>query len=363
MQSTYRDEMVAGRAGLLADAGFGDVVSLINNDPAAAQVDTLTVDTAVNAHDYTIEIDGVSITYTSDASATKPEISAGLKAAIEAEPLVSGRFNVVDDGVDQLTLTAVFSGVGWTLSTSDGNLSVANVTANGQADPVGFGLLVVGDASSDKYAKVAKAANLDEKAGTLTPTAANTTMYNVTITVGGQTYGASYLSDADATVAEICTGLAGAINTAMPASTVLASDDTTSIGLEAEVAGLDFSVAGFDSALLTLAWTTAGFGTDINRAARAVTLFDPAQEVQADGTCEYQANSCMSCARRGRVIVATEEAVSFGDDVVVRVAGTGTVGGFGKTVTAGEHIRLDPSVASWHKRLSSTLAVLEVNFR
>lgn len=355
MQNIYRDEMVAGRAGALADNEFHDIINLINEDPLAAQVDTLTIDTATNSHTYTITIEDIAISYTADASATKPEITAGLKAAVLDEPVVSGLFTIADDGVDTLTFTAVQAGVGWTTTESDAKMTLVNTTANDEADPVGFGLAIVGDSASDKYGKLGKTANLATKTVTLTPVVGNDTIYNVNVKFRGVDYLSTYTSDGTATAKEIVEGVALAINTNMPANSVVATEDDAVLTLTAEIAGEPFTI-GFDEALWAYAETVATVFTDINRCFRGVSLQDMGQETDSDGVTQYAGGSVMKVLDKGRVIVATAAEVSFGDHVYVTATG-----GFTKTAGA-DTPRLDPNLARWVKSLSSTLAVLKVNF-
>jgi flagellin len=60
---------------------------------AVAEVHTSTI-TAANSTEYKIEIDGTSVSYTSDASATIDEIHAGLKSAIEANSTLAAKVTV-----------------------------------------------------------------------------------------------------------------------------------------------------------------------------------------------------------------------------------------------------------------------------
>jgi hypothetical protein len=102
---------------------------------------------------------------------------------------------------------------------------------------------------------------------TVTPTAANTVTY--TITINGKNV--LYVSDASATVAEITAGQTAAFNasTAAEFSAITAVDSTTHVTLTADVAGVPFvntssSTGGTNVTATTVAsagpndWTTAG---------------------------------------------------------------------------------------------------------
>lgn len=88
-----------------------------------AQVETITP-TAINTTLYTVTINGVASTYTSDGSATAAEIVTGLAAAINAQvPALP----VVTSGTTTLILTALVTGEGFTVSIG-ANLALAHTT-------------------------------------------------------------------------------------------------------------------------------------------------------------------------------------------------------------------------------------------
>jgi len=360
MQDIYRDTMLPGLPGMPADSGVKDIVTLINDDPRTQQVDTIVVDTATNSHTYTLKVNGITISYTADATATKAEISAGLKAALDAEPLVSGLFDVADDGVDTITITARVGGTGWTISDVDAKCTLTNTTANDEADPIGFGLLVLHDDANDKNGVIAKSAHLTAHAIVLTPTAVNDYVYRIQIEFNGVKYVSEITADGTATVKEIVEALAADVNTIMPASSVIASEDDTTLTLTSEVPGLEMVVTILCD---NIAYTSDNKGkfTDVNRAAAGVTVHTYAVEPNSSGEYEYPANSAMSVQRRGRIKVTTEDEITETSEVYVRLSGTGTEGAFRGSTNAGA-VKLDPSRAKWVKTLSATMAVLECNF-
>lgn len=89
------------------------------------QIDTLSF-TAVNTHLYTITINGVDYSYTSDGSATVSEIVAGLLAAVNADT----NSPAVATGSTTLILTAKVAGSGFTTTTLDVNISIVHTQAN-----------------------------------------------------------------------------------------------------------------------------------------------------------------------------------------------------------------------------------------
>lgn len=361
-QLVYRDAMVQNLAG--QQVGEGIDITKICDYPRTAQVSTLTVDTATNDHVYTFSLDNVLDSYTADASATKPEITAGIKAAIEANPLMSGKVTVVDDETDTLTLTATHGGTAFTLASDDALLTIATTTANDEADPVPFGVLVI-RGSDDNKAFLVNSAELTAKVVHVTPVEVNDATYFLDVTVLGKTYKAAYLADASATVKEIVEGLAAIINAQLPASTVVVTEDDTKLILTAEVKGLDFQVAaGSNSATATVAIadSVAGPSTDIYSQMVGVTLRTAAQELQSDGTLQYAKNSPMAVRRQGVVVVDTEETIDGGDDVYVGI--TGSDRGLWRSsagTTAANWLKLDRSKVKCQRNISSSLCELYVN--
>lgn len=97
------------------------------------QVNTVTVTSAVNSTIYTVTINGVDNTYTSDASATTAEIAAGLAAAINAsvDVLVTPVTATYVSGAT-FTVSADVAGTGFTIAVGT-NLSQAATVANSAA--------------------------------------------------------------------------------------------------------------------------------------------------------------------------------------------------------------------------------------
>ncbi|MBI4815189.1 MAG: hypothetical protein HY791_02950 [Deltaproteobacteria bacterium] len=98
---------------------------------------TVTVDTAANSTAYAMTIDGVSVSITSDASATKTEIRDALIA--EAYRLMGpglGLYHLRDRikletvSTDALKVTKLSPGLAITVAESDANLSIANTAAS-----------------------------------------------------------------------------------------------------------------------------------------------------------------------------------------------------------------------------------------
>ena len=138
MQLTYNETPSEAFAGLLHDTGFKDIVSRIN---AAKQLWQVVVTTEDDEEDFTVTLNGTAHTYTSDATATKAEISAGLKAAIDAG---SVDVTVVDDLTDTITITNNSYDNEVTASVAAGGSGVLTLTELiDHEDSIQFGAVVV----------------------------------------------------------------------------------------------------------------------------------------------------------------------------------------------------------------------------
>lgn len=81
MQTSHSQLPNQAIAGMFADSGLQDVISRVN---AAQQLYSVVVTTEYNSQTFRVTIDGTNYDYTSDSTATKAEIAAGLKALIDA---------------------------------------------------------------------------------------------------------------------------------------------------------------------------------------------------------------------------------------------------------------------------------------
>jgi len=362
-QQRYRRNAIKAQVG--QTRGVSRVTSLVNNAPRTAQVATYTVDTAANSTDYTIEIDGVAITVTSDASGTKAEIALLIQNAINAENLVNGMVVALDDDTDSVAVTARLAGYGFTATTSDDNMSVVQTTANDDADPVPYGVAVIQDSTSTDYGRQVLNTAMTAQAVVITPTNVNDATYHVNVKVDGVEYVGHFTADGSATVKEIVEGLAAVLNAVLPASTVIATEDDAALTLTSEIRGKPFSYSyGADDATVT--WTVTDNSTssltDINRCIKGISMYSAEYGMTDAGVAQYPENSAMSILEEGEIAVATEESIDNASDVWLGVTGTDQ-GLWRKSVgtTAANWIRLDRAKFAWVENLSSTLGVLRVN--
>lgn len=130
----YPDTLVEGQ---LFDSFPHDIITLSNSAAAVKQIDTIAPGTAANSTNYSVDVDGTTISYTSDADATAAEIQAGLLAALKAAPLIYRKVVPTAGGSNTVVLTARNAGVfgRFTTTLSGGGTGYALTNTTAAADP------------------------------------------------------------------------------------------------------------------------------------------------------------------------------------------------------------------------------------
>lgn len=358
LASAVRTTFLAGVLGLLAfPDGNPFIQTGINSAPQAYEVHTITVaGSPTNSHEFTVTINGIDCSYTSDGSATSQEVVDGLTEAINNEPGVRATVRAVATSSTVVTVTAITPGVAFTMTDSDGDLTCATSTAAASADAIEFGRLVVGAASLDSTLHLPSvfkpvSTYLTAQVETLTATYSAAEVYYVQIAIEEQTYGPVAVT-ANTDSATTATDIATAVNAIMPANSVLAAATSGgALTLTAEVAGKAFSVIygtkSGTAARLTLAHTTATDLTDIARCMRGITTLhaDTQATTIGGGTSSYAANEAVNYCTNGCVWVASTESVTPGSDVYVETSGASA--GLFYTTTSATRIKLPRSRFQW----------------
>jgi len=360
-QSRYNASLRNAPVGTLADNGPADVISLIADDPSTAQVSTITVDSASNSTQYDITVQGEALAYTSDSSATTAEIAAGLAAAIKASGVAASGLNV-SVASNVVTLTSLYAGATFTVSSDEGDLTVATGTAADQADPLAFGALAIYDSADPKYGKAFRTANL--AARTRTITAGGTEEDSLTIAgnvqIGGVSWSFVTNTASSATLTSIGEAIRDAINAVMPANTVIATADTGVVTLTSEVVGVPFEVTAVVYGASTLTITVGGdsyvHGDDAAQVAAGIVLRGYRHEVSASGTANVGGSETADIVRRGRIHVATAEQVAPGKPVYVDLA----TGASFRASAASGYIELPAYRFRWHDAPSASVGVLDL---
>jgi hypothetical protein len=368
-QISYADpRLPAGYNGDVDTSLVSDRISLVNSAPQAAQVTTVTVTGATNNKTYTVTLNEIPISYLSDGSASIAEIAAGLAAAISAEPAVSGLVSAAATSTT-VVVTSRFPGIGFTLTESDSELTVATSPANASASPIPFGRGIVrvepGDYSFPGNAgqcRLPVAADFSGAQAILSFTAANSQPYSVSIITDAETVVASITSDGSATALEIATALITPINAASAGITASITD-TDKLLIQADP-GVNFQIgntfAGTGGAIAIVSYSPAD-APKVYAAERS-DRFDDLQRAQAGLTeAGYPGNYAVAALVVGRMIVPTEAACAAGDPVYLRVSADGALDQLGKWSNAAGTGLVKINGYRWHKPISASQAWLQLN--
>jgi len=340
---------------------FKDSITLVNADPQAVQISTLTVSAATNDKTYTVYIQNIPVSFTADGSATTAEIATGLGAAIEAESALA--FIDVSVASNVVTLTGRQEGLVFTLVENDAQLAFATSQSAADAAVVNFGRFIVraADASDGtKQGRLINGTDLDGASATLSFTADNSQPYSGTITIDGVGYDFTFTSDGSATANEIATGLKAAIDAlSLDVTTALDTDDLVITGDEGVNFVLSNLAAGGAGAISLDAYSAASTLSECLVAVRS----DARTQTSSGIVNGYAPNSNMAAGRKGRVRVPTEALVSAGDPVYVRYAADGSLdqlGVFSNAAGTGL-VRIDNLFnVSWYEGSSQQQGVLQL---
>ena len=382
--SDVRPRARQGSLGALVFAThLGRQLTVLNDDPQAVQINTATP-TAVNDAVYTLTVDGVSVSFTAGGSATVAEITAGVAALADAEPLIRGKFNIIATAFT-INLVGLNPGVVSVVeaSATAGTFVVALVQAAATADPVGFARLVIDDGSPDDavdlVGKLAKSSSLVAQVITATIVDVAAADYDFTVRdeVGAVLAQGSIVRNTDlaTTVGNILT----VMNGLLPADSVVVTDGGGGdIVFTTELAGRQFSVqvgtnfAGEAGGAISAPVATTGPDntTSVNLAALGVSLFsgiDPAATIGGLAG-EYAANAGMRVLASGNaawVERPTTPAATRGAAVFVELDGTGSDAGKFFTADSATRVRLTSANALWERdgrTASDGVAALRVGF-
>lgn len=369
-----RSRFPQGKVGKPVEVNVNDVTrTLINSDPQAVQVTTYTVDSASNSTTYTLTVDGFTASYTSDASATTAEIAAGIKAAIDANPSITGRLTATVSS-NVVTLTGNYPGISFSASDSSGDTTIATTTAAATADAVAFGrLMVTGGYQTDdanELGKLCKAAAFTAQVATITVDYAASEVYYIAIQMTDGSAPLTVAVAADTDDATTATAIRAALNAIMPANTVVVTGATDQVILTAEVPGKGFITSvglksGTIARLALVETTPRSYLTDVNVAARGISLFSYDVEVPtiAGSEASYPANSGVQVMQKGLVWVSNSQDPTVGADVYVE---TGVTADNGKLFTTGSATRIRLTGAKWERNERSTqtdnIAAVRVSF-
>lgn len=295
----------------------------VNDRGSERQTDDVSF-AAVNSQAYTFTVNGITVTYTSDATATLAEIRDGLITAFRALPELEGIAYANPSG-NNVRITSAVPGTATTV-TNVANTTVTPVQANVAQESIKFGRGVAkrtGTGTNDLSARAMFAPTA--KVMQVTATAAtNAKVYSFVIFIPrtGLTYLIDYLSDGSATTAEISAGLTARVNALdVP---VTAADTTDELTLTSDVPGEDFQIQEADSQL-TVATLTANVNPKVLGVVERVHQ-DTSTSAADDAVKPL---TPMTVIEDGDVLVEVEGAVAFDDQAYCRHTASGANTGIG----------------------------------
>lgn len=312
-------------------------ITVVSTSPQAKQVTTMTVPASPDASTlYSVTVDGVTASYTTDASATQAELGAGLVEAINAKAGIRAKM-IASYAGGTLTLTAVWPGTSHTVTnnaadtTNDlGTVTAATAAASAGVVEPGLVMVTTGDDedSGVPYGLVPTSSLMTAQVMTFTIAGASGDSYVPVVRINGKVYqgdAVEFNTNADTT----CTDIATEINAVLPAETVLAAavGSGGAITFTAEVEGAEFEaeiITGVSGEAAKAYTTGPSISTSIRRAFLGLSVRRLDLENQTDDGDDpaYKANEPVEVAERGAMVVQkdTTESWSYGDELYVSVA-------------------------------------------
>lgn len=333
--SSVRDRRPLGFIGQFVRSQDFVSITGINSNPQAKQITTVGVPgTVSNSTDYTVTINGVAVTVTTDGTATQAELGAAIAAAINATPGARA-VAVASFLTATLTLTGVWPGVAYTVAISGGGANPftgpTTTTAAAEADPVEFGRVVIqtGLATDESLptCKMPVAADFTAQVMSFLITSGAGGTFTPSVTINGVKYDGDAIvhNTDDATTAQ---DIVDEINAKVPANTVIATLSTATVVLTAEVAGAEFDaeiIAAGAGVSSPKAYTTGpSLATSLRKRILGISVRREDVEAQTNYGDDpaYAGNNGVEICTRGRGLVErdTAETWAWGEELFVSVA-------------------------------------------
>jgi len=362
-QTSVSTRMRSAVAGMPEFADYQNETDfLINADPQAAEIWTLTIDTATDNEDYSVLLTdpAAEATIDSGAGSSVTSVALALATAWNNAPIARGMATAVAAG-GVIVFTGIVPGLVFAMTEGDNaaKMTLVNTTNAAEADSVPFGRLMIALAYqanySDKLGIRAKSTAFSAQVDVVTIVDAASQEYNVAITVEGKTYTDDVTRDTN--LATTLTALAAAINLIMPAATSVLADGSsgTTLVLTAEVAGKGFetNVGSKTGGNIVLTSSTNGITTDIEQAFAGISQYStgvPSNSLPSSTSddASYPANSGVTAQTKGNIWVEVDSGISVTlmGDVRVEMDGSANSGRL-YTVSSATRIKLPKSLISW----------------
>lgn len=329
--------------------------TMVNKFPQADQISTYTVTTETDGFQYQLSINGEVVSYTAQVGDTTTDVATGLVAAVNTDPIARGAVTATSAAAI-LTLTGNAPGQTFTLvevsTPSKGTITLVQSAANADPVPFAVGMISGGWSTEESWEFGIRASQsaFVAQVTTLTVTYVAATIYEVALTVQDQEYEFEILADTSSTVT--AAALVAAINAALPANTILASNVAGVVTLTAEIIGDEFKVAFGTStgSSLALAYTTGpSTSTSVARAFAGVSRRrgDEANTTPGFNDVVYAPNEDVQVVSRGVIAVAESSGttVTPGSQVWIELVDATTKGQFYAAGSGTARVLLAPNKA------------------
>lgn len=320
-----------------------------NQRPQAAQVTTISIPASPdNSTPYSVTVDGVAASYTTDASATQAELGAGLVAAIQVQAGIRGRM-APTYSAGTLTLTGTWPGVAHTVSASGGSGggaigSATTATSAASASVVYFGRAlctdgyVTNEGTPKVFMPTTALFSAQVKTFTYASVASGDTIVTRVAMNGAEIRVATAYNTSHAqTLIDHAAALETELNAVFGAGYgAVAARSSDTITITADVAGAEFTatsdVQGSGGGTVSFANTTGpSIATSVARALIGVSKRRAdVENVTADGDDPaYPANGGVEIVTIGEMVVArdTSETWDRNSDTWVSVSTTASLSG------------------------------------
>jgi hypothetical protein len=323
MQLSVNTSMPGLQRGMPIGPDLGGIVTRFN-----ARSETRTVTITYDAtYTHTLQISGIPvnggasqqvtigpITGDTDSATTAAAIKTAIEASAVADSIVA-----VTRSSNVLTLVARRAGTLTVSGSVSGGSAATTVATTVTEEQLEAGVAVVRD-STDKYIRKPHAGTA--QVATITPTAANSTIYTLMLDCTNMGYGVqrfTVTSDSDGTAAEVVTAFAALIN-ASPIP--ITASGTGTLILTSDWAGVGFTVQEVDSNLAVAA-TTPNVGMKLDGITLWPKVEDSSQSLSSNNV--WPARFDVMVMRRGRIGAYVEEAVTPDSTPHYRKAANGSL--------------------------------------
>jgi hypothetical protein len=316
-----------GQVGHLANAHDAVEEYIDNPEPQQRKEVSITVDTALDATEYSFDVVGGTVAYTTGTGATKEDVADGLINELETSPLIRGEVDAIKDSTDTLRVVGLEPGQDFSFSESDSNLSSSVVQSAQTANATGIGLAVLEDGTEASATGLTPQIRVYEHPGS-----------SAGITLKAERQIERFTGASASDVASAISGhphFGDILRAYNPSGSQLV--------IEVKVAGDKFEVLDADEmdALLD-----AERGDRIEEVLAGVSLakYNISEDAEV---FDYDGTRGVNVLLEGEIFVRNGENASSGDAAYIYLSGSNQ-SEFAASRTAGETVWIDPEYIEWN---------------